>query len=224
MKLASLVDFEIFRPRLVAALKRSDGAKGGRPPYDPVLMFRILILQTLYTLSDDATEFQIRDRLSFMRFLRLGLEDAVPDAKTIAVSRAPDQGRRDPGSFRRLRWLAEGQGLLGHVGPDRRCLDHRRPAPAEFGRGEGRLEGKGGSRRDWRAKPAKLAQKDRDARWTLKPAKARKSKADGTKARVEIAIPVFGYKNHIGIDKAHRLIGASASPRRRPMTVPSCRR
>ena len=61
---------------------------GGCPAYDPVVMFKTLILQTLYTLSDDATEFQIRDRLSFMGFLRLGLEDPVPDAKTMrAVSR-----------------------------------------------------------------------------------------------------------------------------------------
>lgn len=81
MKLAALIDFEVFRPRLVGALKRSGGSKGGRPPYDPVLMFKILVLQTLYTLCDDATEFQIRDRLSFMRFLRLGLGDTVPDAQ-----------------------------------------------------------------------------------------------------------------------------------------------
>jgi hypothetical protein len=46
-------------------------------------MFKVLVLQTLYTLSDEATEFQIRDRLSFMRFLHLELEDSVPDAKTI---------------------------------------------------------------------------------------------------------------------------------------------
>ncbi len=42
------------------ALRRSDGAKGGRPPYDAVLMFKILVLQTLYTLSNDQAEFQIR--------------------------------------------------------------------------------------------------------------------------------------------------------------------
>jgi len=48
--------------------------EGGRPPYDPVLMFKILVLQTLYTLS-------------FMRFLGLGFEDAVPDAKTVWLFR-----------------------------------------------------------------------------------------------------------------------------------------
>jgi IS5 family transposase len=82
-----VVDFELFRPELNAALERSDRARGGRPPYDPVLMFRILVLQTLYTLSDDQTEYQIRDRLWFMRFAGLALEDRVPDAKTIWLLR-----------------------------------------------------------------------------------------------------------------------------------------
>ena len=62
-----MVDFELFRPDLEAALNRADRSRGGRPPYDEVLMFRTLVLQTLYTLSDDQTEYQIRDRLSFMR-------------------------------------------------------------------------------------------------------------------------------------------------------------
>lgn len=79
VKLSALVDFEIFRPRLDGALKRSDGSKGGWPPFDPILMFKILILQTLDTLSDDATEFQVRDRLSFMRFLRLRLARATTE-------------------------------------------------------------------------------------------------------------------------------------------------
>ena len=184
VQLASLVDFEIFRPRLVAALKRSDGSKGGRPPYDPVLVFKILILQTLYTLSDDATEFQIRDRLSFMRFLRLGLEDAVPDAKTIWLFR---EQLTKAGAIKDLfaefdGWL-KGRGYLAMSGqivdasiiaaPRQRNTDAEKAALKE-----GRIP------EDWRAKPA---QKDRDARWTLKRAKARKAKADGTKARGEIA-------------------------------------
>ena len=41
------------------------------------------MLERLFNLSDDAVEFQINDRMSFMRFLGLGLEDKVPDAKTI---------------------------------------------------------------------------------------------------------------------------------------------
>src|SRR3954451_3107758 len=64
-RLASVVDFELFRPVLDAALARSDRSKGGRPPYDAVLMLKVLVLQALYSLSDEQAEFQLRDRLSF---------------------------------------------------------------------------------------------------------------------------------------------------------------
>jgi hypothetical protein len=68
-RLASVVESEVFRPVLNAALARSDRAKLGRPPYDAVLMFKVLIMQALYGLSDEQAEFQLRDRLSFMRSL-----------------------------------------------------------------------------------------------------------------------------------------------------------
>jgi transposase, IS5 family len=80
---SAVVDFEMFRPELDAALGYGDGAKGGRPPFDPVMMFKILMIQAQNDLSDDRAEFLINDRLSFMRFLGLGLTDKVPDAKTI---------------------------------------------------------------------------------------------------------------------------------------------
>jgi transposase len=86
-RLVQVVDFELFRSDLEAALSRSDRSKGGRPPYDAVVMFKVLVLQTLYTLSDDQTEYQLRDRLSFMRFVGLALHDPVPDAKTIWLYR-----------------------------------------------------------------------------------------------------------------------------------------
>ena len=86
-RLSKVVDFAQFRPDLEAALVRADRARGGRPPYDAVLMFKVLVLQTLYTLSDDATEYQLKDRLSFMRFCGLALHDPVPDAKTIWLFR-----------------------------------------------------------------------------------------------------------------------------------------
>jgi IS5 family transposase len=86
-RLARVIDFELFRPELEAALARSDRAKGGRSPYDAVLMFKVLVLPTLYTLSDDQTEYRIRDRLSFMCFLGLALEDRVRDAKTVWLFR-----------------------------------------------------------------------------------------------------------------------------------------
>jgi transposase, IS5 family len=81
------VDFEIFRPELNAALAYSAGAQGGRPPFDPVMMFKILVIQATNNLSDERTEFLINDRLSFMRLLGLGLSDGVPDARTIWLFR-----------------------------------------------------------------------------------------------------------------------------------------
>lgn len=88
-RLVRIINFEVFRVDLEAALSRSDRAKGVRPPYDAVLMFKVLVLvlQTLYTLSDDQTEYQLRDRLSFMRFVGLALHDAVPDANPIWLYR-----------------------------------------------------------------------------------------------------------------------------------------
>ena len=82
-KLKEIVDFEVFRSEIEEGLDFSDRAKGSRPPYDAILVFKILILQTLYSLSDDQTEYQIKDRLNFMRFLDLALCQKVPDAKTI---------------------------------------------------------------------------------------------------------------------------------------------
>jgi transposase len=100
--LAAVVDFEIVRPVLDAALARSDRSRGGRPPYDAVLMFRILVLQALYSLSDEQAEFQLRDRLSFMRFAGLALHQAVPDAKTIWLYREQlKQAGAIEGLFRR---------------------------------------------------------------------------------------------------------------------------
>jgi len=81
------MDFEVFRDPLIAALRRSGRGNGGKPPFEPVLVFRILVLQGLYSLSDEATEFQIRDRLLFQRVLGLGLNGCVPDATTVWLFR-----------------------------------------------------------------------------------------------------------------------------------------
>ena len=62
-------------------------SRAGRKPMDVVLMFKTLVLSALYNLSDDQIEYQVRDRLSFMRFLGLGLGDPVPDAKTVWLYR-----------------------------------------------------------------------------------------------------------------------------------------
>ena len=93
--IAAMVPFESFRSKLKAALikgelRTSDATRkslAGRKPWDEVMIFKALVLQALYNLSDDQAEYQLRDRLSFMRFLGLELEDTVPDAKTLWLYR-----------------------------------------------------------------------------------------------------------------------------------------
>ena len=75
----------MFRPALEAALAYADGGKGGRPPVDPIMMLKILVIQAQNTLSDERAEFLVNDRLSFMRFLGLSFGDRVPDATTIRL-------------------------------------------------------------------------------------------------------------------------------------------
>jgi IS5 family transposase len=198
------VDFEVFRPELDAALAWSDGARGGRPPYDPVLMFRILVIQAQNNLSDERTEFLINDRLSFMRFLGLSLGDRVPDATTIWLFRERlvkagaikrlfdrfDQAVRDAGYIPMSGQIVDAT----LVAAPRQRNSEAEKAAIKAGRVP----------EAWKEKPAKLRQKDRDARWTVKFTRAR-PKADGT-TQIDIAVPVFGYKSHIGIDREHGLI------------------
>ncbi len=81
--LPRVVDFEIFRDSLDAVLDYKSGPQGGRKPFDPVMMFKILVLQALYGLSDPQAEFQIMDRRTFGRFLGLDEGNRVPDETTI---------------------------------------------------------------------------------------------------------------------------------------------
>jgi len=208
-RLLAVVNFELFRPELAQAVPRSDGAKGGRPPFDHVLMWKVLILQASHSLSDERTEFLIKDRLSFMRFLGLGLADPVPDANTIwtfreALTRARIDG--EPAIqvlFRAYEAALKAAGFLAMGGQiiDASIIAAPKQRNSEGEKAEikaGRIPGA------WAEKPAKLAQKDRDARWTVKWSKA-KPAADGS-PRVDLAVPAFGYKNHVGIDRRHGLI------------------
>ena len=204
-RVKALVDFEMFRPALDAAVPRSDRTKGGRPPFDHVLMFKILILQAMHALSDERTEFLIKDRLSFMRFLGLGLADPVPDANTIWTFR---EGLKKAGAidglFQRFDQALRSAGFLAMSGqivdativaaPKQRNTIEEKKAIRE-----GRVPD------DWKTKPARLAQKDRDARWTVKYTKA-KPREDGSLPVVDLAIPAFGYKNHVSIDRGFGLI------------------
>ncbi len=78
LKIDAVVPWEDFRPRLEAAWRKPAADRkspAGRKPWDAVVMFKAIVLCALYNLSDDQVEYQLRDRLSFMRFLGLGLED-----------------------------------------------------------------------------------------------------------------------------------------------------
>jgi len=193
------VDFEIFRADLNTALAYSDGTKGGRPPYDAVLMFKILIIQAQNNLSDDRAEFLISDRLSFMRFLGLGLHDRVPDAKTIwAFRERLTQARAIEGLFTRFDGALKEAGYIAMSG---QLVDSSLiAAPKQRNTKEEKAAIKEGKTAEeiWSDSPAKARQKDVDARWTIQFAKARK-REDGP-APPDIAIPTFGYKAHTGID------------------------
>ena len=112
--------WEVFCKPLCTALKRSGGAKGGRPPYEAVMMFKILVLQALYSLSDDQAEFQVLDRLSFMRFLGWGSATRCPTPRRSGCS-----GSIWWGQHRNLSATA-GQRAAGSVP----CLVGPRPAVA----------------------------------------------------------------------------------------------
>ena len=204
-RLKALVDFELFRPALEAAVPRGDRFKGGRPPFDRVLMFKVLILQAMHSLSDERCEYLIKDRLSFMRFLGLNLADPVPDANTIWTFReALKKAAAIDGLFQRFDEALRASGFLAMSGqivdativaaPKQRNTIEEKKAIRD-----GRIP------EDWQKNPARLAQKDRDARWTIKYTKA-KPREDGTPPPVDLAIPAFGYKNHVSIDRAHGLI------------------
>ena len=202
---AQAVDFELFRPELTAALAYSDGTQGGRPPFDPVMMFKILVIQAANTLSDERAEFLINDRLSFMRFLGLGLSDRVPDARTIWLFREKlTKADAIKALFDRFDATLRAAGYIAMSGqivdasliaaPRQRNTQEEKQAIRE-----------GQVPEAWAENPAKLRQKDMDARWTVKFTKA-KQREDGSTPPVDLAIPVFGYKSHIAIDRRFGLI------------------
>ncbi len=201
---AATVDFEIFRSSLEAALAYADGVKGGRPPYDAVMMFKILVIQAQNNLSDERTEFLINDRLSFMRFLGLSLGERVPDAKTIWLfrERLTRAGTIET-LFDRFDQAVRAAGYIAMAG---QIVDASLvAAPKQRNTDAEKAEIKAGRiPPEWSNNPARLRQKDRDARWTVKFSKA-KPRIDGTMP-VDIAIPTFGYQNHISADRRHGLI------------------
>lgn len=204
-KLAATVDFEIFRPALSAATARRDRSKGGRPGFDVVLKFRMLVLQAMHGLSLDQTEYMLRDRLSWMRFCGLGPGDAVPDANTLWDFReALIAADALDALFARLDRAISDAGYLPMSGQIVDATLVAAPRQRNTEAEKARIKAGEKAADIWPDKPAKARQKDTDARWTVKFSKA-KPKEDGT-TPIDIAIPTFGYKSHISIDRRHGII------------------
>ena len=204
-KLAATVDFEIFRADLDAALGPRDRAKGGRPAFDPVLKFRMLVLQAMHGLSLAQTESLVADRLSWMRFCGLGAGDAVPDANTLWDFREAliAAGALDA-LFARLDRAITEAGYLPMAGQIVDATLVAAPRQRNTEAEKARIKAGETARDIWPDQPARARQKDTDARWTVKFSKARPS-AHGT-PQLDIAVPGFGDTSHISIDRRHGVI------------------
>lgn len=192
VEIDAVVPWEAFRPVLERVWRKPEAerkSRAGRKPMDAVLMFKTLVLSALYNLSDDQIEYQVRDRLSFMRFLGLGLEDRVPDAKTVWLYReALAQAGVVDELFRQFDGYLSRQGYIARGG---QILDASIvPVPKNHNtREENKIIKSGEEPEEWKDKPAKRSQKDVDARWTKKHGKSH-----------------YGYKNHVNVDRKHKLV------------------
>lgn len=190
-RLNKVVDWEMFRPVLNRVLKKEHKGAGGRPPYDYVMLFKILILQRVYNLSDDQTEFQINDRISFSRFLGISFAEKVPDAKTIWHFRemlVKAEVARE--LFEMFEKQLEDANLITRTGTivDASFVE----APRGRNNGEENEAIKEDKIPEEWTKPEninKLRQKDTDARWTRK-----------------CGVGYYGYKNHVKIDAESKII------------------
>lgn len=186
-RLDKSIDWGAFAPELEASLARSDGSKGGRPPFDALKMFKALIVQKYFNLSDEALEFRLNDSLSFMRFTGFEFGGKMPDARTIwkfkeELSRSGAMDRL----FSLFLSLLEKAGLVAHEG----CIVDATFAEAPRSRNtrEENAELKADRIPEGWGE-AKLRHKDRDAKWTKKRNEAH-----------------YGYKNHVKADKDSKLV------------------
>lgn len=187
VKLNEIIKWDIFRKPLQKVRDKERKSAAGRKPYDVIVMFKILVIQSLYNLSDDQLEFQIRDRLSFMRFLGLSVGDTVPDAKTIWLFREQlIEAKLIEKLFHKFDNFLRKNGFAARKGQivDASIIQAPRQRNS---RDENKEVKEGNVPTDWSEN--KSRQKDTDARWTKKNDKT-----------------FFGYKNHISVDVEHKLI------------------
>lgn len=188
-KLNEGVDFEMFRLILETSFEKVAKGKGGRRPFDYVMMFKILILQRYYNLSDDQVEFQINDRMSFMRFLNLSIADVIPDSKTVWYFRQQIVDLEIVDIIFNL-FLKELQ-KLGLIVNEGKIIDASFvEVPKQRNTKEENHQIKNGQTpKSFDENTNKKEQKDTDARWTKKN-----------------NVNYFGYKNHIKIDAKSKII------------------
>src|SRR4030042_1414481 len=190
-KLNAIIDWEMFRPQLKRCFKKEPKGPGGRPPFDYVLMFKILILQRIYNLSDAQMQYHLLERLSFQRFLGQGLHASVPDEKTLWLFREVlTKQKAIEKLFDRFTSHLERQGLITNNGSiiDASFVEVPRQRNS---REENTKIKEGIIPEEWNEDPSKLRQKDTDARWT--------KKNDET---------YYGYKDHVKVDTDSKLIKA----------------
>jgi hypothetical protein len=167
--IARVVPFDSFRSEIEAAVLTPASEKkstAGRKPIDVMVMFRMLVLQSLYNLSDEQVEYQVRDRLSFTRFLGLGIEDGIPDGTTLWLFRETlAKAGLVEKLFERFGQHLEAKGYIARGGQmvDATIV----PVPKQRNSRDENDEVKAGKTPEaWQKNPAKNRQKDKDARWT----------------------------------------------------------
>lgn len=189
-KLSSGVNFDMFRELLESELSSEPKGKGGRPPYDYVLMFKISILQQYYGLSDDQAEYQINDRMSFMRFLNLTISDDIPDSKTIWNF---SEKLKDLDLVKELFDLfGKELSRLGLIVNEGKIIDAsfvEAPRQRNKKKDNDHIKKTGTAPKQWDNQPNKKRQKDIDARWTKKNFQN-----------------YYGYKDHAKVDNGSKLI------------------
>ena len=188
-KLNASIEWPLFRPVLNNALRKEAQGPGGRPPFDYVMMFKILVLQEYFGLSDEQAEFQITDRLSFMRFLGLHIWDKVPDCKTIWHFR--EQLKEGDIIKKLFNIFHEELSRIGMIVNKGKIIDASIiEVPVQRNsRDENRQIKEGEVPKDWKKNPDKLSHKDVEARWV-------------TKYRED----QYGYKNSIKVDARKKFI------------------
>ena len=167
-RLDAVVDWEMFRPELERIDRKERKSAAGRKPMDRVVMFKMLILQILCGLSDEALEYQVSDRLTFMRFLGIDLAGSVPDAKTVWLFRERlREGKVFDRLFEQFHRALAAQGVKLNSGQivDASFVEAPRQRNT---REENETIKDGAIPKDWTKNAAKRRQKDIDARWTKK--------------------------------------------------------